>query len=158
MGRVWSIVPTWIIRALAADDDPVFPPHQAGVDRVRQSSSYPFADHQTINDDFDGVALRPGQANWFRPGQFEDFSVNPDPNEPFPLDFFEHVPEFSRLVSDDRSDDQNACFFGVGQNLVDNLLWRLLEDLFSGNRIVGLSNDGKHNPEIVVNLCRGRDG
>ena len=47
---------------------------------------------------------------------------------------------------------------GIGQNLIDDLLRRLAKNRLTGSRIVRLADGRKQDPEIIVNLGRGRDG
>ena len=103
------------------------------------------------------MALCLGKSDRFGSGQFQDFSINADSYKPFAFDLFEHVTEFSGLVSDYRRDNQNARFFRVSKNLVDDLLRCLFKNLFTGRRVMRLSDGGKQDSEVVVNLCGRRD-
>ncbi len=55
------------------------------------------------------------------------------------------------------SDNQELRLFRISQDLIDDLLWRLLKDLFSGRWVVRLANSRKKDPQIVINLGGGCD-
>src|SRR5207244_181680 len=89
--------------------------------------------------------------------QLGNLTVNPRANESFALDLFNHIPEFARLILDQRRKHNNFRPWLVCQDLIDNLLRRLAAQRPTSERIVRLTNSGKENPEVIVNFSGGRD-
>ena len=71
--------------------------------------------------------------------------------------FLDHITEFAALVPHQRREQNDFRFLRICKNLIDNLLRRLPEDGPPGQRIVRLPYRRKKDPQIIVNLRRGRD-
>ena len=84
-------------------------------------------------------------------------AINPHTNESFALDLFDNVPEFARLVFNQRRDHDDFCLRLVGENLIDDLLGRLPVKWSPRQRIMRLTDCRIKHAQIIVRFRRGRD-
>ncbi len=96
--------------------------------------------------------------DWVGAIQLDQLSVNPRANESFTPELFEDVPEFAGLILDQRGQHYDFGASLVGQDLIDDLLGRLAVERSARLRIMRLTHRGKEDPQIIVDLSRGRDG
>ena len=99
-----------------------------------------------------------GQLGSFGSAQFNHLPVNPQPHKSLPLGLLDHVTELPGLSHDQRSQHHEFGTLGPGQNRIRNLLRRLTHHRLPGHRIVRTSHGGKKQPQVIINLRRGRDG
>src|SRR5205807_3636357 len=71
--------------------------------------------------------------------------------------FLHDIAEFADLILYQWGEHNDFAVRFVSEDLIDDLLRRLSMNRFPGRRIVGLTNGGKENAEVIVNLGRGRD-
>ena len=76
----------------------------------------------------------------------------------FAPQFLDHIAEFTALVFNDGRQHHDLRFRWVGQNLIDDLLWRLADQRFSGHRIMRLAHGGEKNSQVIVNFSGRGDG
>ena len=90
--------------------------------------------------------------------QLHDLAIDPDADKTFAPDLFDHIPELAQLILDQRSQQENSCFWFVRENSIDDLLGCLPGQRLPGAGIVGLTNCRKEHPQIIIDFSRGRDG
>ena len=72
--------------------------------------------------------------------EFGYLSIDPHPNKPFALDFFDDIPEFARLILNQWREYYDLRLRFAGQYLIDNLLRRLPVKRPTRERIVRLAD------------------
>src|SRR5206468_7893862 len=90
--------------------------------------------------------------------QLHNFAVNSRPHESFPPDFFYYVSKFSRLILDQRRQQNDFRLRLVSKDLIDKLLRRLPAQWLARQRIMRLAYGRKEDPQIIINFGGGRDG
>ena len=80
------------------------------------------------------------QPNRLRFPQLDDFAIDADSDEPFPLHLLDHIAEFALLVLEERRQQDDPGLRRVGENLIDDLLRRLPMNRLPRRRIVRLSD------------------
>src|SRR5206468_13124439 len=105
-----------------------------------------------------GMSLTFFQTNWLGTAELDDFAIDADTDKSFAFRFFNNIAEFADLILHQRRKQNDLGFRIIGENLIDDLLWRLPVNRLAGVGIVWLTDRRKKNPQIIVNLGRRGDG
>ena len=97
------------------------------------------------------------QPDRFSAIQFDHLSIDARTNESFTPEFFEHVPELTGLILNQRSQHNDFGARFERQDLIDDLLRRLAAEGPAGEGIVRLTHRGKEDPQVIVDLSRSCD-
>ena len=142
---------------MAQYDNAIAAPFKSRFNRVCQSHTNAITDDQPIDHGFNRVPLAFLQPDRFGAIQFDHLSVDPRTNESFTPEFFEHVSELTGLILNQRRQHNDFAARFVRHYLIDDLLRRLAAERPAGERIMRLTHCGKEDPQVIVDLSRGRD-
>ena len=117
---------------------------------VRQPLADVGPDNEPVHHDLHRVLFVLLQGDFFR--QLIEVSVRPHPGKACPACVLQHLGVLPLAPPHHRRQHLDAGSLGQGQNLVNDLIHRLLPDLLAALRAVGRAHPGPQQPEIVVNL------
>jgi hypothetical protein len=115
--------------------------------------------HQSVNDDFNAMRGTRGQpGHRILPADFHHDSVNARPKKPLPLQPLQYVPKLSALIQDQGRKQHDPRVFRKGQNSIHDLFRGKSVHRLPRTRIVGLTDGGIQQPQVIVNFSRRGDG
>ena len=145
---------------LGEGDVPVLPHHVyhrqpsrqggGGLDGVSETAADVVAHHQAVHHDLDVVLLVLVQLDLL--GQLIERAVYPHPDIARLAGVLQHLGVLPLLPPDDRGHHLDAGGLGQGQDLVHDLIDRLLVDLLAALGTMGRSDPRPQKAQIVVDL------
>ena len=108
------------------------------------------ADHDAIDDGFDRMSLPRRKLR--RLVDFQQFAVDPRPDEPSLADFLKRLAVLPLSAADNRCKDHYPSARWLGQNRFDDLLRRLRADRHAALMAARFAKPREKQPQIVVDL------
>ncbi len=130
-------------------------PSQGRLNRVSHPRPAFAPDHQPVDDQFDCVFSSFLQLDRF--GHIDHFTVDPGADETFCLDPRQHIAKLAFAIADQRRQQHHPCPLAQGHDLVHDLARGLGTDRPTALVTMRLANARKQQPQVLVDLCRGRN-
>ncbi len=151
--------PRWFVAVLRGHDldfGHPFGQAEGGLHRVGESSFDPVAADQSIDNDPDVVLFVAGEFGEFG-AEFDEFAIDDGPHETLAGQVGQQRLVCALATSYDRSQHLEPSSLGQEQHLIDDLLRGLPDELLAGLGVVGHTNPGEQEPQVVVDLGDGAD-
>ena len=128
------------------------------LDRVGEPTLDPISQHEPVDHDRDVVGLVALEVELELLVEVDQFTVDDRPNEALPGEVGEQGVVRSLPAPHHRGQHLEAHALLHGEDLVDDLLWRLPNELFTCLGIMGDADTSEQQAEVVVDLGDRADG